>query len=69
VLLSIWATREERPDLSQSLEALFPSDHPALIWLRSGPSTLGNDTLVSDLGDPVVCTEVLAWLNPKQAKA
>ncbi len=68
ILLAIWVTREGRPELAASLEALLPGDHPAIAWLRSGPASAGDDSLISDLGDPVVCTEVLWWLNPKQAK-
>ncbi|KQR36027.1 hypothetical protein ASF91_20730 [Rhizobium sp. Leaf155] len=68
LLLAIWVTRETRPELSRSLEALMPLDHPAIAWLRSGPSTKGVDSLVSDLGDAAVCSEVLSWLNPAKTK-
>jgi len=69
ILLAVWLTREERPSLSQELEALLPTGHPAIAWLRTGPAKAANDELVKDLGDPAICEEVLRWLNPKEAKA
>ncbi len=69
VLLAIWLTREERPEVAEGLEALLPTGHAAIAWLRSGPATIADDQLVKDLGDPAVCQEVLRWLNPKEPKA
>lgn len=69
VLLAIWVTREQRPKLSETLEALLPTDHPAIAWLRTGPVSIAGDELVKDLGDPATCEEVLRWLNPKETKA
>ncbi|MBC7146861.1 MAG: hypothetical protein H5U24_15880 [Thioclava marina] len=68
VLLAIWLTREERPEVAEKLEALLPKGHAAIAWLRSGPATIADDELVKDLGDPAVCQEVLSWLNPKEEK-
>jgi hypothetical protein len=69
VLLAIWVTREKRPQLAEALEALLPKDHPAIVWLRTGPASIAGDELVRDLGDPAICQEVLRWLNPKEKKA
>jgi hypothetical protein len=69
VLLAIWLTREERPEVAEALEALLPTGHAAIAWLRSGPATIADDEFVKDLGDPAVCQEVLRWLNPKEPKA
>lgn len=64
ILLAIWTTSGRRPELSKSLEELLPPDHPAIAWVRSGMQRVHEDQLVSDLGDPFICTEVLRWLNP-----
>jgi hypothetical protein len=66
LLVFIWVACIERGDLVGPLAALLPTEHPALAWLEAGPVAQAEDDLVADLGEPVVCAEVLRWLNPSK---
>ena len=63
VLLAVWATRDTRPGLAAELTQLLPAGHSVIAWLEAERRRPIDDPLVSDLGDPAVCTEVLGWLN------
>jgi hypothetical protein len=52
-----------------TIEQLLPENHSSLEWVNAGPNECAEDDLIADLGDPVICREVLSWLNPREPKA
>jgi hypothetical protein len=69
VLLMLWPRLQLDGVTKSYIEALLPEQHRSLLWISTGPSMLGDDALISDLGDADVCEAVLAYLNSAVIKS
>ncbi|RUV41179.1 hypothetical protein EOD29_23785 [Mesorhizobium sp. M1A.T.Ca.IN.004.03.1.1] len=69
ILLMLWPAVDPCESSKSTIEQVLPDNHPSLAWVNAGPTESAEDALIADLGDPVICREVLGWLNPKGAKS
>ena len=69
ILLMLWPAVSPCESSKTTIERLLPENHSSLAWVNAGPIERAEDDLISDLGDPVICREVLSWLNPKVSKS
>ena len=64
LLLVIHRLVERDQALAQQIARMLPSNHPALAWAFGEQMESVQDGLVSDLGDPGICAEVLFFMRP-----
>jgi hypothetical protein len=64
LVLLAWVLADRDRDAAEGVTALLPPGHVAIAWaLGSGPKIL-DDSALAKLGDPLICAQVLLWLNP-----
>lgn len=68
LLLMLWPWLEVGDETLRQVTRLLPENHASISWVSQGPVEIGTDDLISDLGDPITCREVLNLLNPKPEK-
>ncbi|CNG86711.1 hypothetical protein ACSILG_000193 [Yersinia enterocolitica] len=68
LLLMLWPAIVNCESAVSAITQLLPCEHPSLMWVEAGPSEYAEDELIADLGEPTICQEVLAWMNPKKDK-
>lgn len=69
LLLILAGLRKREPtvaaDIATLIVDLLPEGHPGVESAQGASSAELLDADVEDLGEAVICTEVLSWLNPK----
>ncbi|TKU64234.1 hypothetical protein [Citrobacter sp. wls711] len=68
LLLMLWSDIGNCESAVSAITQLLPCGHPSLMWVEAGPIEYAEDELIADLGEPAICQEVLAWINPKKDK-
>ena len=63
VLLLIRVLTERDFELAQILANLLPADHVGVAWALGGDIDTPNDALLADLGEPIVCGQVLLYMT------
>ncbi|HBI6864228.1 TPA: hypothetical protein K8E22_003914 [Enterobacter cloacae] len=69
LLLMLWHDVGNCTSSISAVRPLLPSGHPSLRWVETGPTVRAEDDLIADLGEPAICQEILAWMNPQEEKA
>jgi hypothetical protein len=65
VLLIIWQLKDRSQSVAEEIAAMLPVDHKAVTWAMGSCLADVDDATVADLGDPLVCAEVLAYMKIK----
>ena len=63
VLLLIRVLTERDFEFAQSLGRLLPADHVGVAWALGGDIDKPDDALLADLGEPIVCGQVLLYMG------
>ncbi|MGA1859864.1 hypothetical protein VH569_28090 [Azospirillum sp. 11R-A] len=63
VLLIAWMLASRDRAAAEELVAMLPAGHPAAPWALGGGIGAVDDTVISDLGDPSICAEVLTYMR------
>ncbi len=69
LLLVIRELVERDAELAQRIARMLPESHPALAWAFGEEMESVHDEMVSDLGDPGICAEVLFFMRPTKKEA
>jgi hypothetical protein len=66
LLLMIRELTERDVELAKQVALMLPANHPALLWAFGEELAEAHDRLVSDLGNPGICSEVLFFMKPPE---
>jgi glycine cleavage system regulatory protein len=66
LLLMIRELTERDMELAKQVALMLPANHPALLWAFGEELAEVHDRLVSDLGNPGICSEVLFFMKPPE---
>jgi hypothetical protein len=67
ILLLIRQIRCRDTELAEAMAEMLPDGHPALAWALGAEIDWANDQLLSDLGDPDICSEVFVFMRPQRS--
>lgn len=63
VLLIAWTLKDRDRVAAENLVTMLPSGHPAVPWALGEDIGAVDETMLSDLGAPLVCAEVLSYMR------
>ncbi len=63
ILLLAYTLKDQDPDAAKKITSLLPKDHEAVRWALGGEIEEPTEALLEDLGDAVVCGQVLNYIR------
>jgi hypothetical protein len=63
LLLTVWILRDRDEGTAEAVAAMLPAQHPALVWAQGHEIENPEDALISDLGEPGICKQVLIYMR------
>lgn len=69
LLLVIWLLKDRDRATAEELAAMLPAHHPGAAWALGANVDAPSDAMIADLGEPVICAEVLIYMRPRDEAA
>jgi len=63
LLLLIWVVQDRDARMAERLAHMLPPEHPAVVWAFGAETQVADEGMLSDLGEPGICSEVLIYMK------
>lgn len=65
LVLMIWLMSDRDAALAKTIARLLPAKHPGVVWALGGESDVMDESILADLGKPLICSKVYHFMKPK----